>query len=118
MLIVLIIIGIYDSTPLNKWSEEDHWSGMEQIAYCLKNNQSLKHLNEVLRKVRNQQLLGHQMSMILGRWLRLPMGMLLKAVSLCVQYPCECNVTAMHEIPGSKKNQKSVGFESPVSSDP
>ena len=46
------------------------------------------------------------------------MGMLLKAVSLCVQYPCECNVTAVHEIPGSKKNQKSVGFESPVSSDP
>ena len=42
------------------------------------------------------------------------MGMLLKAVSLCVQYPCECSVTAVH---AGSKDQKSVSFESPVSSD-
>lgn len=32
-----------------------------------------------------------------------------------MQYPCEYSVTAVHEIPDSKKNQKSVVFESPVS---
>ena len=56
--------------------------------------------------------------MILGRSLQLPMGMLLTVVSLYVQYPCECSVTSVYEFPGSQKNQKSVGFESPVSSDP
>ena len=29
MLIILIIIGTYGSTPSNEWSEEDHWSSME-----------------------------------------------------------------------------------------
>ena len=30
MFIIIIIIGLYASTPLNKWRKEDHWSSMEQ----------------------------------------------------------------------------------------
>ena len=58
MLIILIIIGIYDSTPLNKWSEEDHWSSMEQDSLLFEEQPEFKLPKQSTKKSQKSAAFG------------------------------------------------------------